>query len=112
MTVRVTGAALNGKPANWFADGWIQTGTGAAFQYATILESNVIDSTTHELVLNWPLHSATLTDVAKVVTGCDGKFGTCGTKFSNQINFGGHPRVPIDNPALPTVPVESGGGKK
>lgn len=112
LTVRITGAGLSGKPAHWFADGWIQTGSGLGFQYATVLSSAVVDASTQDLVLNWPLHAALTGDTAKVVAGCDGKFATCGAKFSNQVNFGGHPRVPVDNPSLPHVPLDTGTGKK
>ena len=32
--------------------------------------------------------------------GCDGRKETCRERFDNMIRFGGHPYVPLDNPAL------------
>ena len=57
-------------------------------------------------VKNWDLPSTTFTlwlpmpnaiqtgDAYSVYPGCDKRFATCQTKFSNAVNFGGFPYVP------------------
>lgn len=44
--------------------------------------------------------------------GCDGAFATCSGKFSNQLNFGGHPFMPASNPSMFRMSRNIGGGKK
>ena len=39
-------------------------------------------------------------DAVDIYPGCDGRMATCRDTFDNFIRFGGHPYVPVDNPAL------------
>ena len=56
--------------------------------------SNVSDVIT--LASSFP--DAILGDSVILIQGCDHSFATCGTKFSNTLEYGGHPYVPGLNP--------------
>ena len=49
--------------------------------------------------LRFPISTLVSTDEVDVYPGCKGDVETCRDKFDNVINFGGHPYVPLDNPA-------------
>lgn len=112
-TIRVSHAtALNGLAAQWFTFGWIETGSGADYEQRTVIQDTVVSGTERDLVLSLPLVNASVSDSITLVPGCDGKWATCQTKFSND-NFSGHPFVPVKNPTLIAIPVStSQGGKK
>ena len=50
------------------------------------------------IVVNFPFADLIVGDEVTVRAGCDHSFETCGAKFSNQINFGGFPYIPDENP--------------
>jgi uncharacterized phage protein (TIGR02218 family) len=112
--IQVTGAALNGIAANWFAEGHIETGSGSTFEVRKILQSTVISSTLQELALNAPFKMAQVGQAVTVLDGCDGRYVTCRDKFANLANYGGFPFVPPTNPTIRGIPVNptAGGGKK
>jgi hypothetical protein len=110
--VIVSGAGLTGKPAQYFAEGWIQFGAGSTFEVRTILSSTVEDDGEVNLVLNAPLTYATTPDAGTLYPGCDGTDTACVVKFSNFANWGGH-RIPLRNLALKAMEIKAGtGGKK
>ncbi|MCP5525017.1 MAG: phage BR0599 family protein [Verrucomicrobiales bacterium] len=110
--VTVTFPEAYGLAANWFANGWIETGTGHQLDRKTILTSTVESSQQVTLTLTHPLSWAALDDAALVVPGCDGTESQCATKFSNFINYGGH-RFALRNLSLRAVEVPAiSGGKK
>lgn len=37
-------------------------------------------------------------DPLRIYRGCDHSFDTCESDYSNEVNFGGHPYIPPDNP--------------
>jgi len=59
-----------------------------------LIISNVADVIT----LNFPFYGAEVGDTVEMYQGCDHSFATCGTKFSNQANYGGFPFIPGINP--------------
>lgn len=79
-----------------FADGVLIAGemisnrTGER-RLITAQASNVI-------TINFPFADLITGDEVTLRAGCDHSFATCGSKFSNQVNFGGHPFIPDDNP--------------
>jgi hypothetical protein len=110
--VIVTGAGLAGKPQYYFAEGWIQFGTGSTYEVRTILNSSAEDAGEVTLVLNAPLSFAAPNDAGTLYPGCDGTDGACQMKFSNFANWGGH-RIPLRNLALKAMEIKAGtGGKK
>jgi len=116
--------------ANWFANGWIEWGAGAAIQRRMIIGSTlpvagVLAVTLHRYFSAMP----NIGDVVTLYPGCDGLFATClaydgGSnptgKFNNssdgtpgKSNFGGEPFTPIANPSTSGQPnLGTQGGKK
>lgn len=100
--------------ANWFALGYVEWGTGAARQRRGILAStNPVSGALSLTLARWftgtaPAAGATVT----LRPGCDLQFSTCGAKFGNTLNFGGHPFTPAGNPSLIKKSSSTGGGKK
>jgi hypothetical protein len=110
--VIVSGAALAGMAQHYFAEGWVQFGSGATFEVRTIFASSAEDSGEITLTLNAPLAYASATDSGTLYPGCDGTDGACVLKFSNLVNWGGH-RIPLRNLALKAMEIKAGtGGKK
>ncbi len=108
----VSGAGLAGLAAHYFAEGWIQFGTGATYEVRTILGSTAEVGGEVTLTLNAPLSFAVVTDAGTLYPGCDGTDGACVLKFDNFANWGGH-RVPLRNLALKAMEIKTGsGGKK
>lgn len=103
-TVTVTGAGLAAIAADWFAEGFIEVGSGSEFERRTILTSTVATGTTVVLTLNHPFFFAVATDAAVLIPGCDGTADTCINKFSNFRNFGGH-RYAFKNLAVKALAV-------
>jgi len=111
-TLAVAGASLAGKVANYFAEGWIEVGSGESLEVRTLLQSGAESGGKVELTLNAPLTLAEVGTAAVLFPGCDGRDSTCASKFGNFANWGGH-RVPLKNLSLKALEIHSGaGGKK
>jgi uncharacterized phage protein (TIGR02218 family) len=50
------------------------------------------------LTISFPFLNLLVGDTVIMYQGCDHLFSTCADKFSNAVNFGGHPFIPTDNP--------------
>lgn len=59
---------------------------------------SVHSSQDNALIVVYPFSDLRVGDNVNVLQGCDHSFETCKTKFSNQVNFGGFPSIPVDNP--------------
>lgn len=88
-TVIITNASLAAREANWFAEGFIEVGSGSEFERRTILQSTEASGNNITITLNAPFSFAGNGDDATVLPGCDGLPNTCITRFSNFRNFGG-----------------------
>lgn len=86
--VTVTGLQT-AKGNGWSTGGYVRIGV---LDYRLILEQDGDD-----LVLVLPFYESVLNESVNVFAGCDHTIGTCDTKFSNEINFGGCPYVPTKN---------------
>ncbi len=106
----VSATALAGKPANWFAFGWVELGDWLARQARFILESSAASGSEVECTLNLPLPAGT-SGSALLMPGCNGLRSTCISKFNNLVNFGGH-ETPVDNLTLEAIRTTPTGGKK
>ncbi len=109
---------------NWFANGWVEWGAGAAIQRRAIIGStqptlgNTIALTLHRYFNGLPNPN----DLVTFYPGCDGLYTTCQAfnagsnptgKFNNYVNFGGEPFTPIANPSAAGQPnLNTQGGKK
>lgn len=58
----------------------------------------IMGNTAGTIYINYPFVDLREGDDVQLVDGCDHSFTTCGAKFANKTNFGGHPYIPADNP--------------
>jgi len=101
----VTGTATSVTDNATFADASRSDATGQ-FNYGNLTWTSGANSGLGMEVKNWDLPSQTFTlwlpmphaiqigDAYSVYPGCDKRFTTCQSKFSNAVNFGGFPYVP------------------
>lgn len=110
--VVITDASLAGTPANHYARGMFQVGTGANVERRMILANSAASSNAITLILSWPLALASNGDTGTISLGCDLTRETCETRFSNEANFGGHPYVPVNNLVINAVETSQPKGNK
>ena len=109
---RTTGGALP-SAAQGFAGGWIEFGEDETAEKLPIRISSAITSGALTVTLSRdPSTFPTVGTPVKLWPGCDGRWDTCRVKFSNGLNFGGHPLMPIGNPSLIKISSAVSGGKK
>lgn len=106
--------AVSSFLAHFFAGGWIEFGTGTAWQRRAILDST--DATGGTMVVTLqrdPNPFPAAGSPVVIYPGCDGRRETCISKFNNYLNFGGHPFMPTGNPTLVKISTPAAaGGKK
>ncbi|MCP4993148.1 MAG: hypothetical protein GY934_05090 [Gammaproteobacteria bacterium] len=86
--ITVTGL-LASKGAEWATAGYVSYG---------ILDFRlVLGQASDDCTLILPFYEEVSGQNVDVYAGCDHTIGTCDTKFSNEINFGGTPYVPTRN---------------
>jgi uncharacterized phage protein (TIGR02218 family) len=97
VTATVTGsglewqsAAFSGYSDGWFKYGWLEY--GSARRMVVYHKGSTIKI--RYMILNMPSGAE-----VSVYAGCDRAVTTCRDKFNNVAQFGGHPHVPVDNPA-------------
>lgn len=113
QTITVSSSTAYLKDIDYFAGGWLETGTGNTFESRGILHSEPVGSPQVTLHLDRPLLKIAAGQTINLYPGYDGSIDQCDTKFSNRINFGGHPFIPNVNPAVKAVKVKQvAGGKK
>jgi len=95
--------------ANWFAGGWVEFGRDKiSIRSSTAPSGGSMTVTLARDPREFPATGAVL----KLFPGCDGRWETCGPKFDNALNFGGHPHIPTSNPSLVKLSPAVNGGKK
>jgi len=113
QTLFVTNATAHGKAADYFAGGWLETGTGVNFERRGILHSIPGSGSDVTLTIDRPVLKAITGQSIDIYPGYDGSIGQCDTVFGNRINFGGHPYIPNVNPGVKAItPKQTAGGKK
>jgi hypothetical protein len=113
QTLLITSANAHAKPVDYFAGGWLETGTGVTLEKRGILHSTPAGSADVQLTIDRPLLKAGSNQVLTIYPGYDGSIDQCDTKFNNRINFGGQPFIPDVNPAVKAMKQATGaGGKK
>jgi len=60
----------------------------------------VIDNVSNVITFNYAFSNIETGDSITLRAGCDHSFAICKSKFSNQVNYGGFPYVPSDNPFM------------
>lgn len=96
--VRVDG--LDGFAGGWFANGLLSWTSGARAGQRERIADHRRDAAGVGLVL-WQDEGGAIAagDAFTIVAGCDKRFETCKTKFSNALNFRGFPHLPGDDAA-------------
>ncbi len=99
---------------DWFAQGFLETGSGLTYEVRTIVSSALFAPPGRLLLeLNIMLTQAIVGQYIQLVRGCDGKPETCEDIFDNFINFGGFRAVPARNLSMKAInAVASQGDKK
>ena len=99
MCAGIVGTVLSittNKPANWFANGYVE------YRNVTtnVLERRMIAASTENTItlVNPPIGIQEGVTEVTVFAGCDHKHTTCQSKFNNVLNYGGQPFIPIKNP--------------
>jgi hypothetical protein len=83
-----------GYAGKWFAGGWLEvTGADGQLYRRAVLDCSQAGSV-WTLKLNRFLPATCSGRTATVYPGCPGDYSACKGKFSNGLNFGGHPYVP------------------
>ncbi|GJD29094.1 hypothetical protein PMNALOAF_0326 [Methylobacterium adhaesivum] len=92
-TLRVALAAP--FPDAWFTAGRLVWTGGAQAGHAADIRAHGVDAAGIRLAL-WqaPARPVQAGDAFTLTAGCDKRFSTCGTKFSNTLNFQGFPHMP------------------
>lgn len=97
--------------ANFFALGWIETGTGATFEIRTIDQSSSYQAGDMTLLLSHKLAYAKVGQSVTMYPGCDGLWNTCRTKYNNGRRWKGHVIAP-SNPTIRAMQAEQSTGNK
>lgn len=80
-----------GQPDAYYVSG--QLFCPSINQYRLIMASSGTS-----MLVNYPFSGLVVGAAIEVMVGCDHSFATCGSKFANQLNYGGFPYVPNVNP--------------
>jgi hypothetical protein len=111
VTLNTPAAAM--QVANYFAQGWLETGVGTQFEIRTILASSYNGGAGQlTLTLNLGLQHAVAGQTLQLAPGCNGDAATCKSKFNNFVNFGGFVAVPEKNLSLQALENETNVGDK
>ncbi|WP_163849684.1 DUF2163 domain-containing protein [Pseudooceanicola aestuarii] len=95
-------------PEGWFARGRVEVRAGPAAGLTGLVQWDRAEPAGRVLTLWTPLPVAPQPGTAlRLIAGCDKRFGTCGEKFDNALNFQGFPDIPGDD-WLTVLPVQSG----
>ena len=91
----VTGTTLQAavfatQPNGWWVSGYVRVDN----EDYRMVTAHTGDTVT---VLS-PFEDLAAGEVIEVFAGCDRSWATCGSKFTNQANFGGWPFWPTKNP--------------
>lgn len=109
--IRVEGSGLAGKPVDYYAEGWVELGSGLSRVVLFVLQSTAANGPVILLTVANPLRLDV--PAAGILTpGCAGTRADCIGKHNNFVNFGGH-ETPRENLTLTAIKTNaSTGGKK
>lgn len=99
-TIATTVADVAGTAFNVANDGGVANAlkAGEAVCMRTGERRLIMANLAGTITINFPFVDLRVGDPMELVDGCDHSFTTCGAKFANKLNFGGHPYIPADNP--------------
>lgn len=88
----ITLSTTGGRPAGFFVAGEI-------FNTISNERRMIIAQSGNDISINFPFGTGKVGDTVEITAGCNHAFnGDCKNRFNNQINFGGFPYIPSDNP--------------
>ena len=100
------------KPANYFAGGFCETGTGSNFERRPILKSEVVSGRLN-ITIDRRFRNAASSQSIDMWPGCNDSIESYIALFNDVTNFRGHPYKPPKNPSANVGEVtHSTGGKK
>lgn len=89
------GVTLTGFADRWFTHGQLRVLSGAQKGTLCPIKAHRQDNDRAQIALWTPLSPAlAVGDQIELRAGCDKSFATCGSKFSNRVNFRGFPHIP------------------
>lgn len=94
----VSGITLTAVAFGSQADGYW---TGGLIEWTNngLINKRFVTAHTGQVVtINLPFAGIQPTDSVQIFPGCDHTLTTCVTKFSNELNYGGFPYIPVKNP--------------
>jgi uncharacterized phage protein (TIGR02218 family) len=89
-----TASGLDGFADGWFAQGRVQCTSGANAGLAIEIKEHRLDGGVHLSLWQTMPEPLAPGDAFAVTAGCDKRFETCISKFSNALNFRGFPHLP------------------
>jgi len=95
ITLSANGLTLTSATFGLQADDYYTYGYAEFGDAKRMITSHVSDV----IELNYKIPDLVNGDTVTVYAGCDLSIEMCRDKFSNVVNFGGHPYIPIDSPA-------------
>lgn len=99
-TISTTVTAVGSTAFNVTSDGGVDNALKAG--EAVILRTGerrlIVGNLAGTISIVYPFVDLRVGDDVQLVDGCDHSFTTCKAKFANEVNFGGHPYIPADNP--------------
>lgn len=101
------------RPENYFAPGYIETGTAETFERRSILASGPFEGGDLSITIPRPFLKAATDQDVKLFPVCNGSIQDCDARFANSLNHKGHANSPRDNPSadIPDTQVAAGGKK-
>jgi uncharacterized phage protein (TIGR02218 family) len=88
----ITSDSLKNLPANYLHNGYVVANTGEAI-WITGFNGSV-----GAVMLITRFYDDSKVTSMSAYPGCDKSFAICGSRFNNQVNFGGYPHIPDRNP--------------
>lgn len=95
LTITVNGAGISGQAASYFLGGELHKMNGDRRMVLTFTDGGGGSGT---ITVMLPFSGVAIGDTLELTAGCDHVIGTCRTKFSNEVNYGGFPWIPTRNP--------------
>jgi len=89
----ITSAAFGAYPDGYLAGGYVEIKIGNIYNKRFITYH-----TGNEIGINLPIAGVSIGTVLNTYPGCTHNISICNSRFSNILNYGGQPFIPIKNP--------------
>lgn len=89
----LTSTGFGAQPDGYFTGGYVELLTAGVLNKRFILSH-----TGNDIQINLPLSGAAVGASVNAYPGCAHNVGICNSRFSNILNYGGQPFIPVKNP--------------